>query len=917
MIFMITFVMPWTLPSLLSQTLPSEMPSGTIIIEGEVSSKQGVKSTQLMDIPGIYTINWFLTDVVYDGDFEVSSAIPVITLGGEYEDEFLIATHATFFDEHTKYILSVEQCDYCIDGMTVYVPTSYIAEYQKEKFSEQRNLLLGRTRIVGDKEKECELEDIPVLYVSFGNINAHVEGSQIHGSIEVKTRTNEFSKSLVKLSTEVAYDTDVFGENAMMTQIIQPNFVNTYLAQWYDLSATNFSNFEGNLSLEKNMLIDQQNFIAINTILQPVMVLDFTLPISVLNNLPDELESLIKISGDAEATFFCKGREIPFEKIIIEQHPMGIYFDNGVFGGSNEVIQYQFGLPVYEDSNNSYLIGIQATSSSPTRLRAGTIRVNYNSDVFTPFQIPTIGIIPPEMPFSPQIISTGESSFEISFVNNGTSINDFLEISDNTLLYGIILTVNDCTQSAGLSFDEAGMQGLSTYVVEGNINIPIVYQSVHASNTQTLVVCCDYVPNIETLDPVNIIAGDHQVLTITGSGFGEYLGGSSVLFHNGGFHPASSRPEFVAAGEQDFIIDNILRWTDSEIQLKVASVDAGGNSNYSPGSGPIIVKNRCNEMTTSTQELKIPYALMNRRREGKAYRVGLRDSAPNDDSNGYTFEFDHSVVGTPGNNNIKALFGEALQNWCAETKVNFKQNAEVNGEEQPGPEIGDGRNTISVQNVPDFEGAFTSYGLLSGQITCGLNTNSSNAGYIVREIDIVVDESFFTAQPYVVREALMHELGHAQMLGHAWCEGGHDCLMYPSQGFFVTGITENDATGANRVNATSNAIINQSGQCFLGENLISGVIPISDGNCGDTNATREIDLSSLKIYPNPTSSIVSIEGITDFVSYQLMDGQGRIVQKGAISDDIFQLDLTQNHAGIYLLMLANRYHFGYVKLIKI
>ncbi|MDV7395122.1 hypothetical protein RZS08_27295, partial [Arthrospira platensis SPKY1] len=117
-------------------------------------SKQGVKSTQLMDIPGIYTINWFLTDVVYDGDFEVSSAIPVITLGGEYEDEFLIATHATFFDEHTKYILSVEQCDYCIDGMTVYVPTSYIAEYQKEKFSEQRNLLLGRTRIVGDKEKE-------------------------------------------------------------------------------------------------------------------------------------------------------------------------------------------------------------------------------------------------------------------------------------------------------------------------------------------------------------------------------------------------------------------------------------------------------------------------------------------------------------------------------------------------------------------------------------------------------------------------------------------------------------------------------------------------------------------------------------------------------------------------------------------
>ncbi|MFM9949366.1 MAG: zinc-dependent metalloprotease [Saprospiraceae bacterium] len=868
-----------------------------------------------MDMPGIYTVNWFIADAVYDGDIEEYSAIPVITLGGEYEDEFLIATHAHFFDEYTEYILSVEACDYCIDGMTVYVPTSYLAEYQKEKFSEQRNLLLDRTRIVRDKEKECKLDGTPVLYVSFGNINAHVEGSQIHGSIEVKTRTNEFSKSLVKFSTEVEYDTDVFGENAMTTQTIQPNFVNASLAQWYGLSAINLSSQEGNLSLEKNMLTDQQNFIVINTILQPVMVLDFTLPISVLNNLPNELENLIKIN-EAEATYFCEGREIPFEEIVIEQRPIGIYFENGGFGGNNEIIQYQFVLPFYNDADNSYQIDIHATSLNPTRLRGAVIKINYNSEVFTSSQTPVIVGGASELPFFPQVTSTGGSSFEISFVDNGTIIDDFQEISDNTYLYSIRLAVEDCTQSAGLSFDEIGMQGLSTYVVEGNINIPILYQPVYASNTQTLVVCCDYVPDIETLDPVNIIAGDHQVLTITGSGFGEYSGGSSVLFHNGGFYPGSSRPEFIAAGAQDFIINNILKWTDSEIQVKVASVDAGGNSNYSPGSGVIMVKNRCNEMATSIQELTIPYALRNYRSEGKAYRVGLRDSAPNDDSNGYTFEFDHSVVG--GGNDIKALFGEALQNWCEKTEVNFKKNAEVNDEEDPGPEIGDGHNTISIQNVPDFEGAFTSYGLLSGQITCGLNTNSPNAGYIVSEIDIVLDESFFTNQPYIVREALMHELGHAQMLGHAWCGGGDDCLMYPTQqGFLVTGITENDATGANKVTTTSDIIINQSGQCFLEENPISGVIPISDGNCGETNATKEIDLSSFKIYPNPTSSTVSIEGVTGFSFYQLMDGQGRIVQKGAISNDIFQLDLTQNHAGIYLLMLANRYNFGYVKIIKI
>lgn len=910
--------------SLAAQNFPSEMPSGTIIFEGEVLNREGVRSTQFIDIPSIYTINWFSLDAIYDGNIEETTAIPVITIGGKYEGEFVIASHAPSFDSHYKYIASVKECTDCIEGLTVYVPINYVAEFQKEKFSEQRNALIDRTRIIRGKGKECKSEEKPILYISFGNINLAIDDSNIQGSVEVKTRTNEFEKQLVNLSAEVRYDTDFFGENAVITQTIQPNFTDSLLPvaveQSYSFQSFNLSNNEAKFSLEKNLLVDQQNFIAINTILQPTMALDFTLPISALNNLPDALEDLLKIA-EVEASFFCEDTEVFFEEIIIEQYPIGVYFKDGELGGG-EQITYQFGDPSYFEDDGTYYIGIHASSTNPTRLRSGTIKINYNPDVFTPFQTPTSATFPLLVPI-PQITSTGESSFEITFTDNDTVIDEFQEITDNTFLFTIFLEVNDCTQSANLSFDEVAMQGLSTYVQENNVNLPIVYQSVFAFDAETHVACCTITPDIEVLDPTNIVAGDAQILTIKGSGFGDYaMGlnsgengtGSSVLFHNGGYFPSGSRPEFIAAGEQDFVL-----WTDSEIQVRVASIDNGGDPNNSPGSGFLKVRNRCNEIYISDEELKIPYALKNLRSEGKAYRVGLRDSSPGSGAaDGYIFEFDPSVVGPFANsNNIKDLFGEALERWCAQTEIRFKKKAEINEQGLPGAEAGDGRNTVLVRDIPDFEGAFTSFGLISGQINCGLNTNSLNAGYIVTEIDIVVDEGGFTNQPYIVREALMHELGHAQMLGHAWCEGGADCLMYPAGGFLVTGITDNDAEGANRVTTTSDLIINQSGQCALNEESISNVIPISDGNCGNTNGTTEIDLSSLKLYPNPTNSIVKVDEVSEFSEYVLRNAQGRIVQKGTIDTNSFQLYLRGNPSGVYLLMLTNDSYFGYLKIIKI
>jgi len=627
-----------------AQNLPADFPSGTIIFEGEVLEKESVRSTEFMEIPSIYTINWFSLDVVYDGQIEETVKIPILTIGGTLDGEFVIPTHSISFEDHYKYITAVEPCIDCVEGLTVYMPVSFVAEFQKEEFLQQRNLLTKRTR--AGRKKECEFEKHSILYLSFGNIDLSINGLNIEGVIEVRSRTNEAEKMLVNLETTVEYDTNIFGENVVQNQVIQPTFASSQIpfsqavAQSYGFQSDNLLENRAKFSLTRNTLSNQENFIVINTILQPTMVLEFSLPISALSNLPNALDNLIAIKA-AEASFFCDGRETLFEEIIIEDHPIGVSFNGG---GNDEEITYSFGNIVYNEPDNTYTFQVLASSSNPTRLRSGSISINYNPEAFTPFQTPTSPTFPAFLPI-PQINNTGESSFEISFTDNDTDINEFQEISENTFLFSVTLAVSDCTQSADLSFNIAEMDGLSTYVEADNIGLPIVYQNVFGFDVETRVLCCSVVPEITGFDPAVFNAGDAQIFTIKGVGFGEYLrgvnpseavSGSSVLFHNGGFLTVSTRPEFIAAAEHDFIIDDVIKWTDTEIQVRVSSKDFADSPNNSPGSGIFKVRNQCNETTPSIGEIRIPYSLNNKRIEsdGRAYRVGLRNSSPESTSNG-------------------------------------------------------------------------------------------------------------------------------------------------------------------------------------------------------------------------------------------------------------------------------------------
>ena len=82
-----------------------------------------------------------------------------------------------------------------------------------------------------------------------------------------------------------------------------------------------------------------------------------------------------------------------------------------------------------------------------------------------------------------------------------------------------------------------------------------------------------------------------------------------------------------------------------------------------------------------------------------------------------------------------------------------------------------------------------------------------------------------------------------------------------------------------------------------------------------SNPDFEID-KSVKIYPNPTSSIVNISGDFNIKSIQLFDVQGRLLQTSLSNDTNTTLDLTQKAKGMYFIKVISEAGIKVEKLIK-
>jgi len=688
----------------------------------------------------------------------------------------------------------------------------------------------------------------------------------------------------------------------------------------------------------------------IDTEYQSTMRLRFKVDPANLTELPSNLNELFLLQ-DLSGSFFCNGRPVSFTKIIIEENPIGVVMD-GKLGGIN----YTIGNVEFDQANQDYFFTVFASGTETTFLRQANLRFDYSNATFFPNQVSSgnvqiinePGTIAADFP-QYNLFQSDLDNNSYNLVIGEVSIPDGDEYaiitSEPVPLVRIKFETQNCTQNPMLSFQEIEMQGISFHSDE---SIPPfflgAYDPVVANDFEQVPPCgCEEV-EIDSHSPAEIVAGDNQVLTITGTNFGVYQrganpgimtadpgggSGSSVLFRNGDLVPnlpapgpndPPRPPEFIGAGEADFMIDGVLEWTDTRIKVKVPSTDWQEGFLNPAATGKFIVRNGCNEEDRhpgGLQNLRIPYSKLTNRivNEGVTKRLGLRNNnGLNGEQDGYEFEFHPNVNNANFNFNIKDAFNDALSVWCENTDIAFK----VKNQDGPNNLIVnplDGRNSISVVNinVPNAEGSLRISQYF--QLNCGgSDPENEDGGFIMTDLDFRIDENFAeTGLGSRAIRVFTHELGHGHMLNHAFCFGFlcSGPLMHP-QG--QSGIKDVDVEGGNEIYDDSQTIINNT--CLLDGNQIMNTQTIQAGNCGDLVSIKKLSSYFISLSPNPTTESVLIEGISKSVDFKLLNTTGQTLHMGKESVD-FNLQLSEYPQGAYWLSITDGTENIYFKIIKL
>ena len=918
---------------MLSQNFPEKVSKEGLVLDGKIINRTTSWSA---DKTIIYTLNWFEIDDLYYGQpFSNRNIIPVLTEGGGTEEGLLIISHTLNFHQGYNYLLALEPCNDCIEGTTVYIPHGEIGNFNKVPYIKEKKKWASKNRITtAFKEKECDQEENTLL-ISFSNIHVQEIGTAgIQGYVDLKTKTTQQSKVLYDLTSKVKYDANVFGQYVIANQHLEISPVENTMQEAYTTQAIDEEPDRAYFSTTNNSTSAEA--ILVDTVYQSTIRLSFVIDPANISELPSDLSELFSLEG-LSGSFFCDGRPTSFTSIIVEDKPIGVVMD-GKTGG----ITYTIDNVEFDQVNQDYFFTIFASSTETTFLRQSILRFDYSNTTFFPNQVSSgnvqiinePGTIAADFPYSLSQSDLDNNSYrlvigEIFQPNPGDEYA--IITSDPVPLVRIKFETQNCTQNPMLSFQELEMQGISFFYDE---NLPpffvVAYDPVIANDIEQVPPCgCEDV-NIDSYSPEEIVAGDNQILTITGSNFGVYQRGanpgmdgtgSSVLFKNGDYtnlpNP-NAPPEFIGAGEADFIIDGVLEWTDTRIKVKVPSTDWQAGPNGPAATGKFIVRNGCNEEDQHPglfQNLRIPHSLLNTRteNEGKAKRLGLRNNnGLNGEQDGYEFLFNQNIA--TANLNIKDAFKDALSIWCENTNIRFKVR-QVDAPMLLPVLPGDGRNIIAISSLGDPNAQAAVRLSQYFQIDCdGSDPNNDNGGFIMTDIDVVVEPNFANGNDEVrAKRVFTHELGHAHMLNHAFCFG-FACsgpLMHP-QG--ESGIKDVDIDGGNKIYDDSQEIVNND--CFLGNVQVLNTQPIQAGSCGQIVATKELPNYSISILPNPTAESVFIEGISERIDFKLVNTTGQILQTGKRSDN-FTIPLSPYPQGAYWLNIANKTENIYFKIIKL
>lgn len=915
----------------IGQSFPENAPANGVIFEGKVSEKNGMWSK---DQSTIYTVNWFEPDRIYDGQIDYDERIPIITTGGITDEGLLVVSHSQSYYKGYAYLIALEPCNDCLEGMTVYRPIANIGSFDRERFWTEKNKWTNRPRTGNSNlESPCGVENDTELHITLSNVHITPTPTEIQGYIDIQTKTNTNSKVLYALSSKMKYSTQVFGDNAIANQNLEIKPSDPSLEQDYVTTATDFTFEEASFSMTKDQ--NATNVIIVNTFYQSTVRISFTVEPDFLSQFPSDIGELLEIL-ELNASYLCDGREIPFDRIIFNDRPIGVIFEGNV-----TPITYWYENITFNSTTDEYTFTIFASSDEATILNLAHLEIDFDLNAFFPFQetnghatvsSPAGTVLGDNSNYHHTIADLDASGVLLVIEANDVPVPDNLEIIDDTprALCTVTFMMDDCTLNPDLRFRDVDMQQLSLYYEVATFPMPLVYDPIFAFDVEDTPGCnCNDDPKINSWTPEEIVAGDNQVLTIFGENFGVFQRGadpgqdgtgSSVLFKNGDYTLSGSVPEFIAAGREDFIIDGILKWTDTEIQVKVPSTDYQQGFTGPAATGRFKVRNGCNEedIIGFLDNLKIPYSKLNFRlsEEGVAKRLGLRnDNGINGEQDGYEFQMHPNVDGSNVNIDIRDAFDEGLSTWCDATEIRFKRKS-GNTSSTAIRQAGDGINIVIVETLPNPE---TQAGLVQGTAYFPIDCNGSDSedldgGFIMTDLDFVVNSNFAMGTDQNRAERVFtHELGHAHMLNHAFCFG-FLCggpLMHPQA---ETDIKDVDEDGGNEIFGDSETIINNS--CEVGGSVVNPM-RIQSGNCGTIVSTKEATLLRLELSPNPTDGMVLISEIDNEAEFILTNTTGQSLIFGKATANQLELDLSFYPSGTYHLTISDNNNISHFKIIKL
>ena len=255
-------------------------------------------------------------------------------------------------------------------------------------------------------------------------------------------------------------------------------------------------------------------------------------------------------------------------------------------------------------------------------------------------------------------------------------------------------------------------------------------------------------PLVTGLSPASLPAGAGAVLTINGTGFGSSRGAGFVEFRNADDGGATR----VKARETDY-----LTWVDTRIQVRVPSVASGG---HPAGSGLVRVTTDGQLPAESQTALTIIYALTNVESTDGTILQRPNHIALNA-SGGISFQLGPSFGAGP-----TAAWQRALASWRCSTGMNWE------GATGPVNAIADdGVNVVAfdqgAQLPAQVLGRTTSY-------YRGCYAPNGSVVFWVKELDMQFNDGANfqfgpgnAVSPQIDFETVaVHELGHAQQLGH-------------------------------------------------------------------------------------------------------------------------------------------------------